>query len=105
MSSMTRVARRSASMVIRPAKRATASGSSAQAWTDSASERERGDGGLELVAHVRDEVAAYVVHAPGVGVVVDEDHERARRAERSDPGASRTSVPRRRGSSMSRSRI
>ncbi len=48
-------------------------------------ERECGDRRLQLVADVRDEVAAYVVHAPGVRVVLDQ-HQDVLVRERSDPG-------------------
>ena len=49
-------------------------------------QRQRADRGLELVADVGDEVAAYVVDAAGLGAVLDQQQD-VRAAQRRDPGA------------------
>ena len=92
MISWTRVVSRTASRCIRAAKRRTASGSSAASVTASASRRERADRGLELVAHVRDEVAADLLDPAGLGAVLDQDAGRGRcRGE--PPGRGRSRGP------------
>ena len=73
--------RRSLSMCIRPAKRCTASGSSAASITASDEQLDGADRGLQLVAHVGHEVAPDRLDAALAGAVLDEG-EHQLRAER-----------------------
>ena len=91
MISWTRRVSRSASCCIRPANRRTASGSSARVDHRLGEQRERADRGLELVADVGDEVAAYGLDPAGLGAVLDQhQHQARRRAAR--PGPARRCV-------------
>ena len=69
---------------IRPAKRCTASGSSAASCTASASRVSAPDRRLELVRHVGDEVAPHGLEAARLGHVVEHQRHRA------DPAARRS---------------
>ena len=85
MISWTRLVSRVASSCIRPAKRRTASGSSAASEHRLGEQRERADRGLELVADVGDEVAADRLDPAGLGEVLDEQQHQVG-AERRHPG-------------------
>jgi len=59
----------------------------------------RADRGLELVADVGDEVASYGLHPPGLGDVLDQQHDVSPVADRCEPGPDRlrdAAEPRRR---------
>ena len=104
MSSMTRVARRCASLVIRPAKRATASGSSAQASTDSARSERAATGVFSswLTFATKSRRTSSTRRASVLSATRTRTCSSASGAIRA---ASRRFVPRRRGISTSMSRI
>ena len=69
---------------MRWANRSTASGSSLAPSDGLGEQRDAADRGLQLVADVRDEVAADLLDPPGVGVVLGED-QHVRDRDRRDP--------------------
>ena len=54
-------------------------------------QRERADGGLQLMAHVRHEVPAYRLDPPGLGEVLDQQQHQPG-AQRRDPGGDRQAL-------------
>ena len=82
ISSRTSRPSRSASCAIRPAKRCTASGSSAALLDRLGEQRQRADRRLQLVPDVGDEVAADRLRPPGLGDVLQHQRDRPGRRHR-----------------------